>query len=155
MIRRRVAFAALCLALLSSINGHFGLAPSAFATPQAQSSAPSAAKLDALSGEYTNAVEPDTPMSFYVHDGKLVIESERLVPTELTPVSDIEFSQPNSKATLKFTLDPGGRGTSVVDSEESDATLRRTGEPVHHLFHDYQRSEAMIPSNFSGPTHWP
>ncbi len=36
-------------------------------------------------------------MSFYVHDGKLVIESERLVPTELTPVSDIEFSQPNQK----------------------------------------------------------
>ncbi len=145
MIQRRVAFAALCLALLSSINGHLGLAPSAFATPQAQASAPSAAKLDALSGEYTDAAEPDTPMSFYVHDGKLVVESERLVPTELTPVSDIEFSQPNSKATLKFTLDTAGRGASVVDSQESDATLRRTGEPVHHLFHAYQRSEAMIP----------
>ncbi len=33
----------------------------------------------------------------------------------------------------------------MVDSEESEAILRRTGEPVHHLFHDYQRSEVMIP----------
>jgi len=145
LIRRRVAFAALCLALLSSINGHFGLAPSAFATSQAQSSVPSAAKLDVLSGEYTDAAEPDTPMSFYVRDGKLVVESERLVPTELTPASETEFSRPNTKATLKFTLDAGGRGASVVDPEDSEAIYRRTGEPVHHVFHDYERSEAMIP----------
>ena len=26
-----------------------------------------------------------------------------------------------------------------------DAVYHRTGEPVHHVFHDYQRAEVMIP----------
>ena len=33
----------------------------------------------------------------------------------------------------------------MIDPEDAEAIFRRTGEPVHHLFHDYQRSEAMIP----------
>ena len=32
-----------------------------------------------------------------------------------------------------------------MDSDQPDAIYRRTGEPVHHLFHDYQRTEVMIP----------
>jgi predicted acyl esterase len=33
----------------------------------------------------------------------------------------------------------------VVFSDTPDTIYRRTGDPVHHLFHDYRRSEAMIP----------
>ena len=109
----------------------------------AQAAAP--AGLDALSGEYTNPNDPGTPVSFYVQNGKLVVESDRQVPTELTPISATEFSRPESKDTFTFTLDNSGRGATVVDSNEPDAIYRRTGEPVHHLFHDYQRAEVMIP----------
>src|SRR5208283_136571 len=34
---------------------------------------------------------------------------------------------------------------TLVVSDERNAVYRRTGEPVHHLFHYYRRSEAMIP----------
>jgi hypothetical protein len=55
------------------------------------------AQLEALSGEYTNPIEPDTPLSFYVQDGKLMEESERMVPTELKFVSATEFRRPDEK----------------------------------------------------------
>jgi len=106
---------------------------------------PSAAQLAALSGEYTNPHEPDTPISFYVQDGKLIVESERNVPTELKPISATEFSWPHAKFTLHFILDAEGRGDSVNFSDTPSDSYRRTGPPVHHLFHDYQRSEVMIP----------
>jgi hypothetical protein len=107
--------------------------------------APSAAQLEALSGEYTDSAEPDTPLSFYVQGGKLVVESERRVPTELTSVSAVEFDLPDSNHSFRFTLDAAGHGASVLVSGEPDSVFGRTGSPVHHLFHDYQRSEAMIP----------
>jgi hypothetical protein len=110
-----------------------------------EDAAPSAVQLETLSGEYTDAADPDTPISFYVKDGKLVAESERRVPEELKPISATEFGVPNSKATFKFTPDAAGHGASVTVSAEPDAVFRRTGEAVHHLFHDYQRTEAMIP----------
>jgi hypothetical protein len=100
---------------------------------------------DALSGEYTNPDDPDTPFSFYVQDGKLVTETDRLVPTELNTLSAISFALPHSDTTLRFTLDASGRGTMLAVSNEPGATYHRTGDPVHHLFHDYRRSEAMIP----------
>ena len=105
----------------------------------------SPAQLEGLAGEYTDPHEPDTPLSFYVQDGKLIVESERNVPTELKPVSATEFSWPHAKFTLRFILDAANRGGSVVFSDTPGDTYHRTGEPVHHLFHDYQRSEAMIP----------
>lgn len=138
MIRRRVAFPALCFVLLVS-------------TPNLTWSAPQAAQqvaavpLAALSGEYTDPAEPDTPLSFYAQDGKLVVESERHVPTELSPLSATEFSLPNAKVSFRFTMDSAGRGTSVVVSAEPSAIYKRTGEPVHHIFHDYQRADVMIP----------
>jgi putative CocE/NonD family hydrolase len=104
-----------------------------------------AAPLQALAGEYTDPVEPDTPLSFYVKDGKLMVESDRRVPTELKPVSATEFGVPDSKTTLRFTLDGAGHGASVVASTEPDSIFKRTGEPVHNVFHDYERSEVMIP----------
>jgi putative CocE/NonD family hydrolase len=101
--------------------------------------------LQALSGEYTDAKDPDTPLSFFVKDGKLMLESDRSVPTELKSTSATEFSIADSKMTLKFTLDASGHGASVVLSARPEAVYTRSGEPVHHVFHDYQRTEAMVP----------
>jgi putative CocE/NonD family hydrolase len=114
-------------------------------TSQTPAAAPAAAQLEALAGEYTDSVEPDTPLSFYVENGKLIVESERRVPAELKPVSAVEFGVPDSKTTLHFTLDAAGHGVSVAVSFQPEAVYRRTGPAVHHLFHDYQRTEAMIP----------
>jgi hypothetical protein len=146
LIRCRVVLAALCLALLPSAPAFaWPTPPSAQSAAQAQAATPTAAQLEALSGEYTNPGDPDSPASFYVLNGKLIVESERHVPTELKPVSALEFSLPDSKFTLRFTLDASGKGATAAWSDEPNAVYARTGSPVHHLFHDYQRSEAMIP----------
>jgi uncharacterized protein len=109
-------------------------------------SAPGNTALEALTGEYTNPVEPDTPLSFYVQNGKLVIESDRQVPTELKPISVTGFILPGEKdSTLRFTLDASGHGATVVHADEPNSIFNRTGPPAHHLFHDYQRTEVMIP----------
>jgi len=113
--------------------------------PQASAASAVSAQLQAFEGEYTDPNEPDTPLSFYVQQGKLVVESEREVPTELKQASALEFSVPDSKKTIRFTLDGAGRVATVSNSAEPDAIFQRTGDPVHHVFHDYQRSEAMIP----------
>ena len=102
--------------------------------------------IDSLAGEYTNPLEPDTPLSFYVQNSKLIVESERMVPTELKPISATEFRLPGEKdSTLRFTLDVSGHDATVANTDEPSAIYKRTGAPVHHVFHDYQRSEAMIP----------
>ncbi len=133
MFRIPVASAVLCLALVSGL-----------AWP-ARGAAQSSASLDALSGEYTDPAEPDTPFSFYVQNGKLVVESERRVPSELKQDSATEFTISGTKIAFTFARDASGRGTSVAAYDEHNAEYRRTGEPVHHVFHDYQRSEVMIP----------
>ena len=102
-------------------------------------------QLEALVGEYTDPREPDTPISFYVQDEKLIVESERNVPTELEPISATEFVLSSPKNIYRFTLDDAGRGARLIHSTEPDIVYRRTGQPVPHLFHDYQRTEAMIP----------
>jgi uncharacterized protein len=107
---------------------------------------PVSTPLDALSGQYTNPTEPDTPLSFYVEDGKLVYENARRLPVALQPISPNEFAIPNTKATLRFELDASGRGASVVLSQGSDQSISyRTGPAVRHVFHNYVRTEAMIP----------
>jgi len=145
LLRTRVACAVLCLALLPSAPALARSAPyPAQDTAQAQA-APAAAQLEALAGEYTDPNEPDMPLSFYVRDGKLVVETERNPPAELKPLSAVEFSLSDAKNTYRFTLDDAGRGASLIHSTEPDTVYRRTGPPVHHLFHDYRRSEVMIP----------
>jgi len=104
-----------------------------------------AASLETLTGEYTNPSEPDSPLSFYAQNGKLIIESERTVPTELKQASPAQFAIPDTKITIHFMMNDSGRPESVTFSDEPQAVYRRTGEPQHHLFHDYQRSEVMIP----------
>ena len=110
-----------------------------------QAAAATVAQLEGLSGEYTDAAEPDTPLSIYVQDGKLVAESERRVPADLNGISATEFGIPDSKATIKFTVDGAGRGVSLMFSPQPDTVYKRTGEAVHHVFHDYRRTEAMVP----------
>jgi uncharacterized protein len=139
LIRLRFAFAVLCVAALPSAHGFAGPLPH-----PTQAAAPAATQLEALAGEYTNPDDPDTPLSFYVQNGKLFVETDQLVPTELKRVSDLEFSLPEAKTTDRFTLDSSGRGATFVPSSH-ETVYRRTGEPVHHIFHDYQRTEAMIP----------
>ncbi|MGA7859995.1 MAG: CocE/NonD family hydrolase [Terracidiphilus sp.] len=135
---RRVALAVLCLALFSAFP--------ALARPTPQTaSQPSDTQLQALSGEYTNPNELGMPISFYLQDGKLIFEYDRFVPTALTAISATEFEVADTKVTLTFTLDAAGHGVSVVFSNDPESTFHRTGEPVHHIFHDYQRSEVMIP----------
>jgi len=130
---RRTLHSVLLFALLA--------APSALAAQT-----PVSTPLDALSGEYTNPIEPDTPLSFYVEDGKLVYENARRLPVALQPISPTEFAIPNTKATLRFALDSSGHGASVVLSQGSDQSISyRTGPAVRHVFHNYVRTEAMIP----------
>jgi putative CocE/NonD family hydrolase len=136
---RRVAPVALCLALLASAI------VSVQVQAYAQTATP-AAQLEALSGEYTNSVEPDTPLSFYVQSGKLVYENERRVPVELKPVSNLYFSIPDTEANFRFTLDSAGHSSSVTLTDGSNSSVsQRTGPAVHHIFHDYQRAEVRIP----------
>ena len=143
MTRFRVAAAALCFALFPTTG--ILISPTAFAQSGPAQTPVASSNLDALSGEYTDPNEPDVPVSFYVKDGKLVLESDRLVPTTLTQSSPTDFNVAGTKITVKFTLDSSGHGATMVASNDPEATCKRTGAPVHHVFHDYQRSEVMIP----------
>ncbi len=148
MLSRRAFFAVLYLTLF--LFAPILVSPaqnSAQAAAQAQSAETAIGQLEALTGEYTNQVEPDTLLSFYVLNGKLYIESERLVPIELKPVSAGKFAFPDSKETLRFTLDAEGRGDTVAFSSDNESSVyhRTRTLPRHYLFHAYMRSEAMIP----------
>jgi putative CocE/NonD family hydrolase len=102
-------------------------------------------KLEKLSGAYASSDEPDVPLSFYVKNGKLTIEAENSVPMELSQISDVEFAFPGPKMTVRFTADETGQGKSMTFSGAADMAYTRTGPAIHHIFHDYQRTEAMIP----------
>jgi putative CocE/NonD family hydrolase len=102
------------------------------------------AQLTAISGEYTDSAEPDTPLSFYAKDSKLYLESERQIPTALKAVSATEFSLPDSKVTYSFAITDTSSKLTIHEPGEPDLTLPRTGEPVRHLFHHYERREEMI-----------
>ena len=142
MFRLRIAPTALCLALLLSAPGLAWPAPH-----PAQSAEAAVAQLEALTGEYTDPINPDTPLSIYVLNNKLFYESERVVSTELKPVSALEFVIPDSKTTLRFTLDIAGRGDTLTFSPDPEGSVyQRTGSRVrHYLFHNYRRYEFMIP----------
>jgi putative CocE/NonD family hydrolase len=138
LVHRSSTVACAALALVLSIHIQTWGTPAA-----AEDGTP--AQLQTLSGEYTDPNDPDLPVSFYVQNGKLILESDRLVPTELTTISPTEFGQPGSKMTIRFTLDSSGKATTAVASSDPAAVFHRTGEAVHHIFHDYQRTEVMIP----------
>jgi uncharacterized protein len=130
---RTMMISAALLVLLSSTNG--GRAQNADSQPQ----------LAALAGEYTNPDSPDAPISFYPQNGKLVVESERNVPIEMTAGISGEFEIADSHTTVRFGMDGSGQGASVTFSDTPDVIYRRSGAAVHHVFHDYQRRDVMIP----------
>ncbi len=114
---------------------------------QTSASAPevAAAQLEALSGEFVNAGEPDLRYSLYVANGGLVIESDRLVPTPLAAISATDFAFAEPQTHVHFTVDASGHALSFVFSTQPETVYERTGPAVHHVFHDYRRSEVMIP----------
>jgi hypothetical protein len=124
------------------------LLPGATALGRAHAAQPDAAalaRMQALAGEYTNPAQPDTPLSVYVEDGRLTIESERMVPQEMQQATPVEYGLAGTKTSVSFTLDATGKGASLIVSAEPTSIYLRSGAAVHHVFHDYQRSEAMIP----------
>ncbi len=104
-----------------------------------------AEQLNAVSGEYTDPEDPDTPLSFYPKDGKLWAESERYIPVELVSLSANEFLMSQFKTIYRFTGSGSARTLGVVLPGQPEMQLKRTGDAVRHLFHHYERSEAMIP----------
>jgi putative CocE/NonD family hydrolase len=103
------------------------------------------AQIQNYSGEFTDLSDPDTPYDIYAEDGKLLVESDRMVPTQLLPGKTNEFALEGTKFTFTFTLGADGRATELTNSSITDAVFKRTGEPVHHLFHDYAALDVMIP----------
>ena len=137
MISRRALLAAFLLALvpLECVS----------APAQQTSQDVSPAQLETLAGHYTDPAEPGGGFDFYVHDGRLTGESARWIPTELNPLTATTFGVADTNLTITFTLDPSGRGASVSRSDNPDTIYVRTGDAVHHVFHDYVRTEAIIP----------
>jgi putative hydrolase, CocE/NonD family len=129
--------AALCAALFVAVL----CLPALHAQPAASN----AAKLELLSGTYASSDEPDVPMSIYVENGRLFIEAENAVPVELKQSTANEFSFPGPKAAVRFTTDNKGNGTSFDFTAVAGTTYSRTGPAVRYAFHDYQRTDAMIP----------
>ena len=105
----------------------------------------SAEQMNGLQGEFTSAGEPDTPLSVSVQNGLLRCESERRVPTQLNPLSATEFEVSGSRAHIRFKLDAAGRATSLIYSSGAEEEFARTGDAARHVFHDYVRTELMIP----------
>jgi putative CocE/NonD family hydrolase len=132
----------------SSLVGLLLLSSAIVSACLAQAPQPNPAQLQALSGEYADPADPDTPLSFYVKDGKLFAESERYVPEELKAVSATEFSLTSHKLAFAFALDASGHAataTRTVEGSPDKIVLKRTGEAVRHDFPAYDRQEVMIP----------
>ena len=104
-----------------------------------------AVQLEQLAGEYTNLSEPGSAFSFYVREGKLTVESESWVPTALKRAGATVFTIEDTNTAVAFTVDSSGSGTSVTFSGAPASLYSRTGPPVHHVFHDYMRTDVMIP----------
>jgi hypothetical protein len=100
--------------------------------------------LDNFTGEYTVPGQPGNAFSVYVQDGMLTVESERLVPEQLKQISATVFGFTRGDDKAVFSLDASGRATSLSLSN-SAAIFVRSGPLVRHVFHDYVRTEAMIP----------
>ncbi len=91
------------------------------ASPVCEAQAPSTAQLQSLSGEYTDLADLDTPYDVYFESGKLLIESERMIPTVLVPRTTTEFIVVGSKTTFNFAFDGNGRAAELTDSSNPAA----------------------------------
>ncbi len=136
---RREFRTAMCLTLLA-LPAALNCPAGQHAQEAAQQAAP---QLEALAGDYSDPGEASGGYTICVQDGKLILESTGTVPTELMPVSAMVFSVPGFDMNIEFHLNASGASFSF--SAKPDVIYRRKGEPVRHIFHDYERSEAMIP----------
>jgi uncharacterized protein len=134
---------------ISCIGAGFAARPTALF---AQSIA-AASSMSVLAGEYVDPADPGTPYDVYVQGYALMIESERDVPTPLEPVSGTVFQVGSSKALLQFTIDDAGKAMGLVFLASPTVVYRRAGNAVQHVFHDYKRSEAMIPMRDGAKLH--
>lgn len=107
---------------------------------------PQPTQFGAISGEYIESSEPDTPLSFYARDGKLYVESERQMPVALTEVSANDFSLPEDHIHFCFDTDASKITVSVIKADAPNVELTRSGPPVHHTFPHYVRSVEDIPA---------
>jgi hypothetical protein len=134
LISHRLFSIAVCLAILPIAYG---------ASRPGQE--PATSQLAAFAGEYTDPQNPSFEYSFYVQDGELTVESDHQVPDKLNPISATVFGLGNSDVTVAFITDATGHVDRVSFSDHPDTIYVRTGEAIRHVFHDYVRSEAMIP----------
>jgi putative CocE/NonD family hydrolase len=118
--------------------------PAGVAMPPAQSVQPTST-LSVLVGEFANPADPDPAYDVYLQGDSLIIESARELPTPLVPVSGAVFQVGTSRVMLQFTIDDHGRAMGLVFLSDLGAVYQRTGDAVRHAFHDYQRSDVMIP----------
>jgi hypothetical protein len=132
--------AALLLLLLIPLPGVLSLGR----LLQAQGTAPTAT-LDVLFGEYANPAEPDLRYEVYAQESNLVVESESMVPTGLNQVAGTVFEIAGTKNMLQFAIGDTGRATGIIFLTDPSGVYQRVGDPVRHSYHDYQRTEAMIP----------
>lgn len=101
-------------------------------------------KLATFAGAYADSAEPDTPLSFYSQKGTLVMESERQIPMVLHAISETAFRSDENDV-YRFEHQPAGWVVLLTAPGRDPITLQRIGPAEHHVFHHYERSEAMIP----------
>jgi uncharacterized protein len=136
VIRARVF---VCLVL-------FGMAPLAHGGPR-QNAGQEPVPAATVPGDYKNTADPDDFRTFYPENGKLMVESDRGVPTAMKALSAEEFVPEGSKNKFHFEHAGNGEKLTVVGPDGKElASYDRVGDPVRHVYHDYERSEAMIPA---------
>ena len=139
MIRARVLTAAFCLVF-------FGIAPLAHSGARLaaeQEPVPAAA----VPGEYKDVSDQDNLLTLYVQNGKLMMESDRMVPAALKTISPTEFAFERGNLKLTFADDAGGETLTIsAPGDDQPQKFVRTGDAVRHVYHDYERTEAMIPA---------
>jgi putative CocE/NonD family hydrolase len=110
-----------------------------------------AATLDQYVGEYREAAEPDVVSSVYREGNKLYVEGERSPRVELEAESVDHFFSQGMR--VVFVRDAGGKvsgltstsaGRDGSEMERSEQRFSDVGARLNH-FHEYVRSEAMIP----------
>src|ERR1700728_2079454 len=138
-MRNRASFAVCCLV------GFGALLPVCGGVRRAagQEAMPAAS----VSGEYKDVADPDNFLTFYVQDGALRMESDRAVPEKMKAFSATEFGMEKEKYRFRF-AGTGADATLTILDEKGEAaqSFHRIGEPVRRVFHDYQRTEALIPA---------
>ena len=143
MIRLSTSFLYSALRVNRSLTPAFLLVLAAAIQPAAMAHKHST-KLAPFAGAYADSTEPDTPLSFSLQKGTLVVESERQMPTVLHTISETAFRN-DENVVYRFEHQPAGWVVLRTVPGREPVTLQRIGPPEHLLFHHYERSEAMIP----------